>query len=334
MIHTTTRAPRARHSVRHHLVAVLALVAGLALLMRSGTSLPGPPSDPAAWFDWWATTDPALAVGALLRLLAVGSSSYLLLLTSLDLVGLAIGLRPLSRLARRLAPAAWRAVVLRPIAAGTLAVPTLFVPALTAAPAIAQEADVADSPATDQPITLTMTWGGGPTDEPTADGDPTSTASTTTTAPPVAVDVDPTTGTADAPVEAPGAVAPPTLALTPMPSPADAPAEAPAVSWPEETADHLDDPGGPPVPPTHTAPEDTAPSGTPRVHVVRPGDSFWRIAEEHVTTDLGRSPSPHETRLYWRALIAANADRLPVPGDPDVIFPGAELRLPDLGGPS
>lgn len=316
MIHTT-RTPRARHSVRHHLVAVAALAGGLVLLSMSGAALPAPPSEPTAWLEWWSTTDPALALGAVLRLISIGLSAYLLLVTTLDLIGVAIGLRPLSRLARRLAPSAWRAVVLRPVAAGTLAVPTLFAPALTAMPVMAQEVEAPESIA-GEPITLTMTWGGSTEDPP---------ESTTTTAPTSpTVTPDPTPPTPIPPASVPPTSVPPTSVepteATATATPIDALPVAPPVSpaataSPEETADHLDAP-----PLSHP--------GDAHVHVVRPGDSFWRIAEERVAADIGRAPHANEVRVYWRALINANEDRLPVPGNPDVIYPGAELRLPDL----
>lgn len=61
---------------------------------------------------------------------------------------------------------------------------------------------------------------------------------------------------------------------------------------------------------------------------VAPGDSFWTIAEHHVARELGRTPTDREVARYWRALVAANRDRLAVPGQPDLIFPGQRFRLP------
>lgn len=56
---------------------------------------------------------------------------------------------------------------------------------------------------------------------------------------------------------------------------------------------------------------------------VRPGDSLWSIA-----AGLRTGASPVEIDRTWRALAAANADRLGP--DPDLIFPGTVLRVPDL----
>jgi nucleoid-associated protein YgaU len=53
--------------------------------------------------------------------------------------------------------------------------------------------------------------------------------------------------------------------------------------------------------------------------VVRPGDSFWSIAEDEAEGDVAS---------YWRALIDANRDRLVDPGNPDLLYPEQVLRLP------
>jgi hypothetical protein len=55
--------------------------------------------------------------------------------------------------------------------------------------------------------------------------------------------------------------------------------------------------------------------------VVRPGDSFWSIAEE-VMAGAG------DTGAYWRTLIDANRERLVDPGNADLLYPGQVLRLP------
>jgi nucleoid-associated protein YgaU len=51
----------------------------------------------------------------------------------------------------------------------------------------------------------------------------------------------------------------------------------------------------------------------PGRHTVRPGDTLSEIAEQHGVRD-------------WRVLYAANRDKI---RDPDVIFPGQVLRVPD-----
>ncbi len=93
----------------------------------------------------------------------------------------------------------------------------------------------------------------------------------------------------------------------------------------------LDEP--PPTPATSTttiaAPAAAAPAPAPlHEFVVAPGDSFWSIAEHHVTGQLQRAPSDREIAAYWRKLVAANTDRLAIAGNPDLIFPNQTLRLP------
>ncbi len=79
---------------------------------------------------------------------------------------------------------------------------------------------------------------------------------------------------------------------------------------------------------------------------VAPGESFWSIAEAVVGKELTTSgPRAHAAELsqseragreqeavarYWVALVAANLDRLPVRGDPDVLYVGDRVVLPPL----
>jgi nucleoid-associated protein YgaU len=94
----------------------------------------------------------------------------------------------------------------------------------------------------------------------------------------------------------------------------------------------LDEPAPAPAPaPTTTIapPVTDAPTPAPADEiVVAPGDSFWSLAERHVTERLQRTPSEHEVATYWRKLIAANTERLAVAGNPDLIYPGQTFRLP------
>ncbi|HEY5888280.1 MAG TPA: hypothetical protein VIT24_11165 [Acidimicrobiales bacterium] len=133
------------------------------------------------------------------------------------------------------------------------------------------------------------------------------------------------------PVAAQADPAPPVLA------PADLP-EAPSA----EPAPRLE-----PLAPTTTVPTPAAPlvphppearPPTPSVTgpvversvTVAVGDSFWSIAEQQVTTQLGRTPTDTEVVEPWLALIDANRDRLVDPTDPDLLHPGQVLRLPNL----
>ena len=81
---------------------------------------------------------------------------------------------------------------------------------------------------------------------------------------------------------------------------------------------------------------------------VRPGQSFWSIAEAVVTsrsatesrrtrdsqeTSVLPSPPPPELTTvvrYWTTLVAANLDRLPVPSNPDILYVGDQVVLPPI----
>jgi nucleoid-associated protein YgaU len=87
------------------------------------------------------------------------------------------------------------------------------------------------------------------------------------------------------------------------------------------------------------APPTTATASAPTARllatwIVRPGDSFWSIAE----TVIGQARMGAERPAiapYWSRLVAANRDRLPYPGDPDLLFAGDVLVLPPLtAGPT
>jgi hypothetical protein len=57
---------------------------------------------------------------------------------------------------------------------------------------------------------------------------------------------------------------------------------------------------------------------------VAEGDSLWSIAEQA----LGGHPSNAETTAAWFAVYHANLNR--IGNDPDLIFPGTALQIPDL----
>lgn len=61
---------------------------------------------------------------------------------------------------------------------------------------------------------------------------------------------------------------------------------------------------------------------------MRPGDHFWRIAEEVLAAHLQRTPADGDTDPYWRRLVAANRDRLVDAANPDLLFPGQVLLVP------
>jgi nucleoid-associated protein YgaU len=97
----------------------------------------------------------------------------------------------------------------------------------------------------------------------------------------------------------------------------------------------------PPVPITISEPVDTyyLPIEAPR-HVVevatldplevtvRAGDSIWLLAERRMRELRGPEVSDAQVAPYWLAVIAANRTRIRS-GDPDLIFPGEVLILPE-----
>jgi hypothetical protein len=87
-----------------------------------------------------------------------------------------------------------------------------------------------------------------------------------------------------------------------------------------------------PTPVTMRALDQEAPpaaAGHPRsTWVVAPGDTLWHVAERLVTARTGRRADPPAILDELDRLVAANTDRLVVPGNPDLVFPGQELLLP------
>ena len=73
-------------------------------------------------------------------------------------------------------------------------------------------------------------------------------------------------------------------------------------------------------PPPRTAPATVVVPPPSTEVVVDHGDSFWSIAADHV--------GDREVVAYWRALIAANRDRLVDPSNPDLLYPNQVLVLP------
>ena len=66
----------------------------------------------------------------------------------------------------------------------------------------------------------------------------------------------------------------------------------------------------------------------PVVRIARPGDSLWSLSEAALTAAWGRHPSDGELGPYWAALVDANRALLPLPREPDLIFPGMAVVVP------
>lgn len=68
------------------------------------------------------------------------------------------------------------------------------------------------------------------------------------------------------------------------------------------------------------------------VHAVAPGDHLWGIAEAALEDELGRPAAVGEIDPYWREVIETNRPALVDPGNPSLILPGQEMRLPPIPG--
>lgn len=73
--------------------------------------------------------------------------------------------------------------------------------------------------------------------------------------------------------------------------------------------------------------------GSPRTWTLAPGQHLWLVAREVVTGASTTPPSDRQIDAYWRRLIAANRHRLVAPDNPDLVYPGQVLDLPDLSDP-
>ncbi|MFV0252332.1 MAG: LysM peptidoglycan-binding domain-containing protein [Beutenbergiaceae bacterium] len=140
--------------------------------------------------------------------------------------------------------------------------------------------------------TLAITPAMATTDEPSA-GQPTPTA--TDPASPLAEDLG--WGAAPAPPApiAPSPTAPPPTGPAPAPTP---PASAPS-----------------------NPAADTTPAPGSQTYTVRPGDSLWRIAADHLA-----DPSTAQIAAAWPSWYQVNIDT--IGAEPDLIHPGQVLHLP------
>ena len=91
------------------------------------------------------------------------------------------------------------------------------------------------------------------------------------------------------------------------------------------------DPARPTAPSAPPSPRPVTPPA-PREWSVAPGDNFWAIAVSVLQHAWHRPPTDAEVVPYWHALIDRNRSRLRDPGNPDLIYPGQVLTIPDVGG--
>lgn len=90
--------------------------------------------------------------------------------------------------------------------------------------------------------------------------------------------------------------------------------------------------GRPPTASPAPSPAPAAPAGTgARTWTVQPGQCFWSIADGVLGEAWGRRPTSAEIVPYWQRLIDVNRPALADPANPDLIFPGQQFTLPEVG---
>lgn len=297
---------------RHRSLAGSPIVAAIGTwaLWVSGSQLPRPRSTTVAGLrSWYLEAGAGGAAAGLVWMTGLAIAAWLTLALALQVASCwCSGLR---RTADALAPAAVRG--LAPALAGLSLSASLTVaaaaPGAAADPApMEAEEERAEGtatmtrveptvpPSTVAPTTTTTS------EAPEATGPPPSTPATSTPAPTVPPSTTTTTTAAaaagDAPAGPTGSPSAPPAVAVPVPEPAPSP---------------------PPPSPHASTLDDTI--------VVEPGMSFWSIAEETLL-DAGRPSTERDIARYWRTLIEANLDRLVAAGNPDLLLPGQELRLP------
>jgi nucleoid-associated protein YgaU len=65
-------------------------------------------------------------------------------------------------------------------------------------------------------------------------------------------------------------------------------------------------------------------------YVVAAGDSLWAIARRHLEAGVGAPVTSGEVARFWPLIYRANEAL--IGGDPDLIFPGQVLQLPQPPG--
>jgi len=276
-------------------LTLAALVGGEAILWQAGRHLPPLSQGPDRLGPTLVEADQLALAVAVLRLGAIVIGAGLIAVTVAGLAARALGAaRLVARVDR------WTPPSLRHLLDGALGIGLAATIGLSNPAAAGPDEP---TPAGAVPVTAPATIPG-----------PTLRRLPDETAPP-----DPTTTLR----RLPDAAAPPdptTTMLIPLPGvdPPSGPASS-ALPFPEAA------PSSPSTSPGLT----TVPAPTaPREVVVRPGDSFWRLAERHQADRLGRQPTDREVVACWVDLVDRNRHRLVVADDPDLIFPGQVMEIP------
>jgi hypothetical protein len=280
------------------------LAAGIVLFTAlGGGALEAPPlGQPSVWGDWAAARDPFVAAAAVLRLVVLALAWYLVAVTT---VGLVARLTRAARLVR---------------VADALSVPIVR-HVLQGALGLTLAAGVVASSSGAVPATARAAPGPSETAAAAADDD-------TSRAGMLALD-GPGSGEA-------------TVSMVGLDDPG-AGGTARMVGLDERRDDAtarmvgLGPPGASPDASGEDAPEvdpgpeaDGASAAAEGEHEVEAGEHLWSIAEDHLAAHLDHDPSEAEVAVHWRRLVEVNRDRLANPDDPDLIFPGQHVVLPEV----
>lgn len=322
-------ARRSRRAARTGLVLwVVALVVGTALFHAIGDGpLSAPPLDPAAWSAWAEGRDPLVAVFAVLRLLVLALSWYLVGATSVGILARVLRAASLVRIADALTVPALRRSLQAALGV-SLATAMVVSSVPTLDPSPREISTVALGAADDdlvrfaavqdvaQDVAQDVTRGGAQdvaqvTLVAAGEGDRITLRHVESVDPPVPLPLELLERARDA--AAGGSPDGP-----PSPSPQDPVAERDEDRNPRQGSGD----GG--------ASENQASTD----HSVVAGESFWTIAQDVLAGQLDRAPSDAEVVTYWGALVESNRDRLVDRDNPDLIFPGQLLQIPSVGAAS
>ena len=285
------------------------LVVGTVLFHALGSGpLAAPPRDPAGWSAWLAERDAIVAAVALLRLVVLALSWYLVGATT---IGIAARLAPAARLVR--AADALTVPFVRRLLQTTLGVTLATTMAVSAMPSgSVQPSSNASS------VTLSASSIDGPAEA--ADGAEVELRAV------AAGEEDATGGEGDG------------VTLERL-EPADRPLplellERAREQAPMPEADAADTDTGPDVGADTATDRSATVAGGAEArsdeYVVTAGDSLWSIAETALVADGEHSLDDEAVATYWLLVVEANRDALADPQNPDLIFPGQVVRLPPL----
>ncbi len=326
----------------------LALAGGTVLFHRLGDGpLAPPPLAPDAWAAWAEGRDPLVATVAVLRLVVLGLSWYLVGATSIGVLARALRAARLIRLADVLTVAALRRLL--QAALGASLATTMVVSAATPRADLGVDAgsspsvEVVDpdgSPQRDGAVTFAADrpWTDGSADAHPDGADPAGqvrltasddglgqgesqvrlTASDDESSQVTITGVDDEDATEGLMRRPPGLDLLEPGAMSGMGGPDGIDEGGP------------DDDGSPDVDDAHerAAAADGEASG--RGHTVATGESFWRIADGVLADHLDRPPTDREVAAYVERVVEHNRGRLADPENPDLIFPGQTFDLPPV----